>query len=120
MYAIRSYYGKGVYENKKLWANDNTPYHYLIMRLGRAYLNYAEVMLRLNQVDKAIEYINMVRTTHGGLPALEMGLSANDAWENYRRERRVELFFENDRYWSLLRWGKEAGDIIIPESYNFV
>ena len=45
----------------------------------------------------------MVRTKHGGLPALEMGLSANDAWEHYRRERRVELFFENDRYWSLLR-----------------
>lgn len=109
------YFRKSVYEGKKLWANDFVPFHYLIFRLGRSYLNYAEVMLRLNDPTTAIEYINKTRTTHGELPELSAGLSIDDAWEYYKIERRVELFYENDRYWSLLRWGKEAGDIIIPE-----
>lgn len=109
------YFRKGVYENVKLWANNNQAYHFHIMRLGRAYLNYAEVMLRLDNPAIAIEYINKTRNTHGALPALSVGLSMEDAWKYYRIERRVELFYENDRYWSLIRWGKEAGDIIIPE-----
>ena len=34
------------------------------------------------------------------------GLSLSEAWKAYKRERRVELVHEGDRYWSLLRWGK--------------
>ena len=63
----------------------------------------------------AITYINKTRTTHGKLPALSLGLPIADVWKWYKIERRVELFFENDRYWSLLRWGKEAGGNVIPE-----
>ena len=106
---------KGVYEAKHLFANDYTDHHIVLFRLGRSYLNYAEVMLRLNQPAKAIEYINMTRVAHGGLPELSTGLSIDDAWKWFKIERRVELFFEADRYWSLLRWGKEDGNIIIPE-----
>lgn len=109
------YFRKSIFEGKKLWAADNVPYHYLIFRLGRSYLNYAEVMLRLNDVSTAVEYINKTRSVHGGLPELSTGITVDEAWKFYRIERRVELFYENDRYWSLLRWGKEAGDIIIPE-----
>ncbi len=109
------YFRKSVFEGVKLWANDFVPFHHSIMRLGRSYLNYAEVMLRLNDPAKAIEYINMTRVAHGGLPELSTGLSMEDAWMYYKIERRVELFFENDRYWSLLRWGKEAGLSVIPE-----
>ncbi|MEO8416744.1 MAG: RagB/SusD family nutrient uptake outer membrane protein, partial [Ginsengibacter sp.] len=101
---------KGIYENIQGYiAVINTNYHQSITRLGRAYLNYAEVMLRLNNPATAIEYVNKTRTAHGNLPALPTGLSSVDAWKWYKIERRVELFYENDRYWSLLRWGKEAG-----------
>ncbi|NMH86875.1 RagB/SusD family nutrient uptake outer membrane protein [Flavivirga algicola] len=109
------YFRKSVFEGVKLWANDFVPFHHSIMRLGRSYLNYAEVMLRLNDPAKALEYINMTRVAHGGLPELSTGLSIDEAWDYYKIERRVELFFENDRYWSLLRWGKEAGLDVIPE-----
>lgn len=85
------------------------------MRLGRSYLNYAEVMLRLNDIETAIEYVNKTRTIHGGLPALSKDLSLSEAWEAYKRERRVELVHEGDRYWSLLRWGKADGKETISE-----
>lgn len=106
---------KGIYNVNGYKAIVNTNYHQCIMRLGRAYLNYAEVMLRLNQPAIAIEYINKTRTTHGDLPTLPTSLNINDAWKWYKIERRVELFLENDRYWSLLRWGKEDGGGVIPE-----
>ena len=47
--------------------------------------------------------------THGKLPALSTALSFDQAWKYYKQERRVELVQEEDRYWSLLRWGKEDG-----------
>jgi len=114
---------KGIYDVSGYKAVVYTAYHQNITRIGRAYLNYAEVMLRLNQPEMALEYINKTRTAHGGLPALSTALSIDEAWEWYKIERRVELFFENDRYWSLLRWGKEDGLTVIPElndkAYNF-
>lgn len=82
-------------------------YHQVIFRLGRAYLNHAEVLLRLGRTSEALDYVNKIRTTHGGLPEVSTSLSADDAWTAYCYERRVELFYEcDDRYWSLLRWAK--------------
>lgn len=63
-------------------------------------------MLRQGDINTAIDYINKTRTTHGGLPALAKDISFEDAWKAYKRERRVDLTMEGDRYWSLLRWGK--------------
>lgn len=103
------------YEKSRVFWSDPTSYHYVLLRLGRSYLNYAEVMLRLNDSRTAIEYINKTRTVHGGLPALPTNLSLDDAWNEYKRERRIELLMEGDRYWSLLRWGKADGLNTIPE-----
>lgn len=108
-------YRKGIYTSRRVYSSDPTYYHRIITRLGRAYLNYAEVMLRLNQPQKAIEYINKTRTQHGGLPALPLTLSLEDAWKAYKKERRVELVHEGDRYWSLLRWGKADNQKTISE-----
>lgn len=99
-------YRKGVYTAKPLLNVDPTYYHYVVLRLGRSYLNYAEVMLRQGNINTAIEYINKTRTVHGGMPALPAGLPAEEVWKAYKRERRIELVHEGDRYWSLLRWGK--------------
>jgi hypothetical protein len=109
---------KGIYEDTWLYYNVPTNYHYVILRLGRSYLNYAELQLRMNGangISKAVDYINMTRTVHGALPALENSLSLEDTWEYYKIERRADLLQENDRYWSLLRWGKEESLNTIPE-----
>ena len=78
-------YRKGVYEAVRLLNSEPTSYHYVLLRLGRSYLNYAEVMLRQNKVNAAIEYINKTRTVHGGLPELPSGLSAEEAWKEYKK-----------------------------------
>lgn len=106
---------KGVYTGRNIWHSEPTYYHRVILRLGRSYLNYAEVMLRMGDVSTAIDYINRTRTVHGGLPELSRSMSLQDAWSAYKNERRVELVHEGDRYWSLLRWGKANGDNTVPE-----
>ena len=106
---------KYIYDMTGFQAKAFTNYHQSVTRLGRAYLNYAEVMLRLNQPKIAVQYINETRTKHGGLPELPETMAIEDVWKYYKIERRVELFLENDRYWSLLRWGKEDGGGVIPE-----
>lgn len=108
-------YRKGVYESKRLLNSEPTNFHYVLLRLGRAYLNYAEVKLRQNDVKTAVEYINKTRVEHGGLPALATSISSDEAWKEYKRERRVELLHEGDRYWSVLRWGKADNLEVVPE-----
>lgn len=92
--------------------NVYTDYHKVIFRYGRCLLNKAEALLRMNKVPEAVATLNQTRTVHGGLPASEATTLA-DAWKDYKIERRVELFWEGDWYFSLLRWGKygmEAND----------
>lgn len=108
-------YRKGVYTTKPLLNSDPTYYHYVVLRLGRSYLNYAEVMLRQGNISTAIEYINKTRTVHGGMPEMPLNLSSDAAWKAYKRERRIDLVHEGDRYWSLLRWGKADGKDKVEE-----
>ena len=103
--------------NPRIYWNVYTDYHYVIFRYGRAVLNKAEALLCLAKNDmsklpQAVATYNMTRTIHGGLPASEAS-TLEEAWADYKRERRVDLVLENDFYWSLLRWGKygyEAND----------
>lgn len=109
---------KGIYEDTWLYYNVPTNYHYVMLRLGRSYLNYAELLLRMSGESgkqKAVEYINKTRTVHGDLPPLESSLPLEEVWHYYKVERRADLLQENDRYWSLLRWGKEESLTVIPE-----
>lgn len=108
-------YRKGVYESKRLLNSEKTGYHYVLLRLGRAYLNYAEIKLRQGDKGTAIEYINKTRVDHGGLPELQKTITQEEAWKEYKRERRVDLVHEGDRYWTVLRWSKADGLEVVPE-----
>ncbi|MCH5320042.1 MAG: RagB/SusD family nutrient uptake outer membrane protein [Paramuribaculum sp.] len=112
-YAPIANYGmrKGVYTNvspRFIW-DSYTAYHEVISRYGRALLNKAEAQLRLGDVAGAVATFNQTRTIHGQLPA-STATTLADAWTDYKRERRVELFWENDWYFSLLRWGMYGGE----------
>lgn len=98
---------KAIYTNLSpfLYWNVSTPYHMIVFRYGKALLNKAEALLRLNRIDEAVATYNQTRTIHGGLPASNASTLA-DACAEYMIERRVELFREADWYFSLLRWGK--------------
>lgn len=83
--------------------------HYVIARTGEAYMNLAEAYLLKNEISNAVEALNATRKQHGGLPA-STASTAEEAWADYMRERRVEMANEcGDVYYSYLRWGKYGG-----------
>lgn len=88
--------------------NVYSDYHKILFRYGHSLLNKAEALLRMNKYAEAVATLNETRTKHGGLPA-STSASEADAWNDYKIERRVELFWEGDWYFSLLRWGKYGG-----------
>lgn len=90
-----------------------------ILRLGEVYLNISEAYARKNNLDKAVEYLNKTRTTHGGLAELPV-TNLTDYWKFYKIERRVELAYEDDRYWSLIRWSRADGNVPIPELNTYL
>ena len=108
-YAMSGYLiRKGCPENMTSFSSTSTPvdYHWVILRLGEVYLNYAEALIRKGRNAEALPYLNELREKHGELPPIT---DSSDLLDKYKRERRVEMFHEQDRYWSLLRWGKEEG-----------
>ncbi|WP_029902779.1 RagB/SusD family nutrient uptake outer membrane protein [Prevotella sp. 10(H)] len=71
-------------------------------RLGEIYLNAAEAAFELNDAS-ALGYINTIREIHGGFPANSLSASTLTI-DKIRNERRVELAFEDHRYFDLKRW----------------
>jgi hypothetical protein len=83
--------------NKLDLKSSETPW--LAMRYGEVLLNYAEAAVELGvQPAKALECINKIRT-RAGIPE-KTALTLDDV----RHERRVELAFENHRFWDIRRW----------------
>jgi hypothetical protein len=105
------YWRKGLYTNvaPSFLNSVRTDYHWICMRLGRVYLNLAEAYLLKGDIANAVLNFNKTRVLHGKLPASIAG-TATIAWKDYKIERRVELAEENDRYFSLLRWGRFGGN----------
>jgi hypothetical protein len=68
------------------------------IRYAEVLLNYAEAQLELVNEPEARIYINQVRD-RAGLPAL-----ATVTMDDIRRERYVELAFEDNCYWDWKRW----------------
>lgn len=85
-----------------------TDFHFVLARLGEMYMNLAEAHLLKGDVAQAVNALNQTRTTHGKLPA-STATTLQEAWQDYIRERRVEMAYEGDLYWSYLRWGQYGG-----------
>ncbi len=77
---------------------------YMIFRYAEVLLNYAEAQNEAEGPDESVyDAINKVRT-RSDLPALKTGLSQDQMRVALRRERRVELAFEEQRWYDLIRW----------------
>jgi hypothetical protein len=85
------------------YVKQDVPFKHL--RYGEVLLNYAEACIELGGADEAeaITYINMIRT-RAGQPDLPAGLTGDALRQAYRHERRVELAFEDHRFWDVRRW----------------
>lgn len=82
----------------------------IIFRLGEFYLNYAEALNEVSYSQNRTEilyYLNAIRT-RAGIPGYGNGVpvpaSQDEMREAIRRERRVELCFEEARYFDCCRW----------------
>jgi hypothetical protein len=96
--------------------NPGTALHYwVIFRYGEVLLNYAEAMNEaygpelagpapLNNYT-ALQAVNLVRARTGiVMPSFPAGMSQTAFRDKLRNERRVELAFEDHRFWDLRRW----------------
>ena len=89
------------------FSTNGTPWRY--MRYAEVLLNYAEASLELGQDGEARMNINMIRS-RAGMPAVtESGAALRT---RYRHERRVELAFEEHRFFDVRRW------LIAAEAYQ--
>jgi hypothetical protein len=87
---------------------DNSPLNFPVLRYADVLLMKAEALNNLNRTSEAEVPLNAVRK-RAGLPAVT-GLSQNEFREKVLHERRMELAFEGQRWFDLIRidggqWG---------------
>lgn len=106
------YLKKYVIESINLETNNTTVkrHTWVLFRYAEVLLNYAEAMNEAyGPVDPAgntltaMDAANMVRQ-RAGMPAYPGGISQADFRTKLRNERRVELAFEDHRFWDIRRW----------------
>lgn len=108
------YLKKYVDENLDLLQNRTSVHTWILFRLAEIYLNYAEAMNEAYGPDQdpegfgltAIGAINEVRKRSSvNMPQLVPGQWQQDAFrQKLRNERRVEMAFEEQRFWDVRRW----------------
>lgn len=118
-----NYTGTG-YLNKKFvhpaFQNGPVHYPYPVIRMAEMYMNLAEILIEedimegtTDRLAEAKSLIDQIRV-RAGIPTID------DAWKNakhpekattaeglreiYRRERQIEFYLENQRFWDLRRW----------------
>ena len=78
--------------------------NWIFLRYAEVLLNYAEAQNEAAGPDASVyAAINQVRT-RSGQPNLTAGLSQQQMRDKIKNERRVELVFEEDRFWDVRRW----------------
>lgn len=102
-------------ENFDITKSDAKPKAWVLMRYAEVLLNFAEAMNEAfgpdakpalnstNATYSAREAINLVRA-RAGQPALPTGLTQAEMRSKIQNERRVELAFEEHRFFDVRRW----------------
>ena len=85
-----------------------------IFRYGEILLNAAEAFAGAGNAAKAMEYVNQVRD-RVGMPHYS-GLSGSALMERIQNERRIELVFEDHRFFDERRWKLFEGQTAASES----
>jgi hypothetical protein len=106
-----------VHEYAAAGGNQEAPWHFF--RYGEILLNYAEACIELGQDAEAKIYLNMLRDRAGMPDITESGQALVDRYQN---ERRIELVFEQHRFFDIRRWmiapqamGRNANGIVITD-----
>jgi hypothetical protein len=84
--------------NNGVWLLYSNSTDYMVIRYAEILLNYAESAFELGKTGDALDAVNQIRERAG------IAKLASVDEEKIRHERRIELAFENHRYWDLRRW----------------
>lgn len=96
-----------------LLQNTTSAHHWVLMRYAEILLNFAEAMNEANGPNlnpnayklTAVKAVNLVRSRTGVvMPAIPITITKEELREKIRNERRVELAFEEHRFWDVRRW----------------
>ncbi|WP_421942005.1 RagB/SusD family nutrient uptake outer membrane protein [Pedobacter sp.] len=99
-YYLRKFMTGTTSESAYTAANHNFP----IFRYAEVLLNYAEAQNEAVGPDASVyKAINDIRT-RVNMPALPVGLNQAEMRIRIRHERRVEMAFEEQRFWDIRRW----------------
>lgn len=115
----------GILVRKKLYKSGSVPYN-IYIRLTEIYLNYAESCAELGEYKEAIDAINLIRAragvaeyglngdaTLGARGETRIPVTSDQVLSVLRRERLIELAYENHHYFDVRRWnvaGMAQGD----------
>lgn len=101
------------YNNHQSNPNSNGDGAVRLFRLAELYLNFAEAAYQSGGPDVVVEEfglglsardaVNAIRE-RADMPGLPAGLAVEDFETRYRNERRIELAFEEHRYFDVRRW----------------
>lgn len=79
------------------------------LRYGEILLNRAEAAMELGNTGDALTSINLIRDRAGA------GAYTSIDIDKVRKERRMELAFENQYYWDLKRW--RTADVVLDRAH---
>lgn len=120
-YYLKKYVVESINLDPKLGNVTTREHTWALFRYGEILLNYAEAMNEAYGPATAgpapltltaINAVNLVRK-RAGMPNFPVGMSKDAFRTKLRNERRVELAFEDHRFWDIRRWkiGKETEQI---------
>jgi starch-binding outer membrane protein, SusD/RagB family len=113
-YNYKAYVSQSQESNYDSWSSGK---NIRILRYGEILLIKAEAANELGQSNDAVAALNQIRNRAG--LANTTASSQGDLREAIRRERRVEMAMEHDRFFDLVRTGR-AGEVLRAHGKNFV
>jgi hypothetical protein len=97
-------------------------HNFPIFRYAEIILNNAEALNELGQVEAAVTQIKTLRS-RAGIAAgadtrygIKAGITQTEMQELIRNERRIELAFEEHRFWDIRRW--KIADQVLTAPFN--
>ncbi len=110
------YLRKYLNESLNISSGNTASHSWIFFRFPEMYLNYAEALNEYSPGNADIKkYVDLVRTRGGvAMPPMPSGLSQTAAKDVIRNERRVELAFEDHRFWDVRRWMVAPATLGVP------
>jgi len=116
-YTATRYYGKKLWPEVYQTPGTQTAFvNFIFFRYGEILLNYAEAQNEASGPDATVyDAINQLRK-RAGMPDLPTGLTKDQMRVRIYNERAVELAFEDNRWYDIMRW-KKGKELVAQKMY---